>query len=241
MEKNFENEVMAFKDDVARFINKVESTLLYVEEGKSSEKEKKKKKRKESREGGNLDVSAAVTFEEDVDDGQVRHVSVAIRSLEGEWCITNKSPIFLIFTKPSHLPDLVGRQDVIETPELLYVRILCDQGTYLQSSSPDAVFTRQEDKSSVVLSEDSQFYLVHSGSVISESGFLVRLQVVYSPNTGDGNHAPFKFLASCDVGVRDLVAAAAAGKAKSCLGSSTPRPASLPFTKQSLIFFLSSL
>lgn len=81
MEKIFDTEVTMFKDDVSRFINKVENTLLYVPEPVTT----KKKTRKESREGGNSgDPSIEGRFEDDVDDGQVRHVRVAIRSLEGE-------------------------------------------------------------------------------------------------------------------------------------------------------------
>lgn len=40
MEKNFDFEVVRFKDDVSRFINKVENTLMYVPEAPSSTKKK---------------------------------------------------------------------------------------------------------------------------------------------------------------------------------------------------------
>lgn len=80
MEKNFDDEVTMFKDDVSRFINKVENTLLYVPEPVTTKK--KTRKEGQSREGG--DPPTEGRFEDDVDDGRVRHIRVAILSLEGE-------------------------------------------------------------------------------------------------------------------------------------------------------------
>lgn len=137
-------------------------------------------------------------------------------------CSEKLPTLLLTFLPRFPLLDLVGRQDVIETPDL-HVRIVSDFGTYLQAAGPDAVFKREEDKSSVRFGGDSQFHLVHSGQVVSQSDFFVRLQVVYKSSAPVGDHASFKFLASCDVSVRDLVAAAAVGKAARGLGASTPR------------------
>lgn len=154
---------------------------------------------------------------------------MSARKKSRQLCVPPKPPTFLL-TLFLRFPllDLVGRQDVIESPDLC-VRIVSDQGTCLQAAGPDAVFKREEDQSSVRFGGDSQFHLVHSGQVVSQSDFCVRLQVVYKSSAPVGNHASFKFIASCDVSVRDLVAAAAVGKADRGLGASTPRALFPPF------------